>query len=139
MSTIVRKKMNKTINRIRFPDGREVDVQEVISFLYGLSRSDVEVLHTIMCKGGKISTEDLAETLNVTKASISKSINNLLYKGLINREKVADDEKRKGRPAYVYWVNKEELYERVVADVEKLYQTMKNDFKTHVQLAVISA
>ncbi|MEM3277175.1 MAG: TrmB family transcriptional regulator, partial [Metallosphaera sp.] len=40
--------MNKTINRIRFPDGREVDVQEVISFLYGLSRSDVEVLHTIM-------------------------------------------------------------------------------------------
>ncbi|QKQ99545.1 MarR family transcriptional regulator [Metallosphaera tengchongensis] len=128
--------MNKTVNKIRFPDGREVDVQDVIAFLYGLSRSDVEVLHLLMCKGEKMSTDDLANSLKVTKASISKSINNLLYKGLINREKVTDDEKRKGRPAYLYWVVKEELYERVTQDMEKLAQLMKSEFKTHVALAV---
>lgn len=133
------KEMNKMTNKIRFPDGREVDIQDVIGFLYGLSRSDVEVLHVLTCKGEKMSTEDLAEALKVTKASISKSINNLLYKGLINREKVTEDEKRKGRPAYVYWVNKEELYERVIADMISLANTMKNDFKAHVQLAVVPA
>ncbi|AWS00721.1 MarR family transcriptional regulator [Metallosphaera hakonensis] len=126
-------------NKIRFPDGREVDIQDVIAFLYGLSRSDVEVLHTLTCKGSKMSTEELAEALKVTKASISKSINNLLYKGLINREKVTEDEKRKGRPAYMYWVNRDDLYDRVIADMEKLAETMKNDFKNHVQLAVIPA
>ncbi|MEM4768486.1 MAG: TrmB family transcriptional regulator, partial [Saccharolobus sp.] len=29
--------------KVRFPDGREVDIHEFISFMYGLSKSDVEV------------------------------------------------------------------------------------------------
>jgi predicted transcriptional regulator len=129
--------MSKMNSKVRFPDGREVDIQEVIAFLYGLSRSDVEVLHVMMCKGRKMSTEDLAEELKVTKASISKSINNLLYKGLIGREKVNDEEKRKGRPAYLYWVDRESLYEKVTDDMEKLTEAVKNQFKAHVQLAVV--
>lgn len=129
--------MNKTNNKIRFPDGREVDVQEVIAFLYGLSRSDVEILHVMMSKGAKMSTEDLAEELKVTKASISKSINNLLYKGLIGREKVTDSEKRKGRPAYLYWVDRESLYGKITEDMEKLTEEVKNSFRSHVQLVVV--
>ncbi len=119
--------------KIRFPDGREVDIHEVISFLYGLSRSDIEVLHILMTKGKKLDTDELAGALHVTKASISKSINNLLYKGLINRDKVIDQTKQKGRPNYVYWVNNEELYGRLIQDLNKLVDTVKKDLQTHVQ------
>lgn len=119
--------------RIRFPDGREVDIHEVISFLYGLSKSDVEVLHLLMTKGKKLDTDELAGSLHVTKASISKSINNLLYKGLINRDKVVDQTKQKGRPNYVYWVNNDELYGRLIQDLNKLVDTVKKDLQTHVQ------
>ncbi|AWR96016.1 helix-turn-helix domain-containing protein [Acidianus brierleyi] len=119
--------------RIRFPDGREVDIHEVIAFLYGLSKSDVEVLHLLMTKGKKLDTDELAGSLHVTKASISKSINNLLYKGLINRDKVVDQTKQKGRPNYVYWVNNEELYGRLIQDLNKLVDTVKKDLQSHVQ------
>jgi len=123
----------KMSERIRFPDGREVDIHEVIAFLYGLSKSDVEVLHLLMTKGKKLDTDELAGSLHVTKASISKSINNLLYKGLINRDKVVDQTKQKGRPNYVYWVNNEELYGRLIQDLNKLVDTVKKDLQSHVQ------
>lgn len=123
----------KMSERIRFPDGREVDIHEVIAFLYGLSKSDVEVLHLLMTKGKKLDTDELAGSLHVTKASISKSINNLLYKGLINRDKVVDQTKQKGRPNYVYWVNNDELYSRLIQDLNKLVDTVKKDLQTHVQ------
>lgn len=121
--------------RIKFPDGREVDIHEVLAFLYGLSKSDVEVLHVIMSKKGKISTEELAETLKVTKASISKSINNLLYKGLIMRDKI-EEEKKKGRPGYVYWVDTEYLYKKIAEDLEALVNKVKENLKEHIPVVV---
>jgi predicted transcriptional regulator len=117
--------------RIKFPDGREVDIHEVMAFLYGLSKSDVEVLHVIMSKKGKISTDELAETLKVTKASISKSINNLIYKGLIMRDKIEED-KKKGRPGYVYWVDNEYLYKKIAEDLEALVSRVKENLKEHL-------
>lgn len=119
------------IEKVRFPDGREVDIHEVLAFLYGLSKSDVEVLHVIMSKKGKVTTDELASTLKVTKASISKSINNLLYKGLIYREK-AEEEKKKGRPGYAYWVDSEALYKKIAEDLQKLVNNVKEGLKSHL-------
>ncbi len=120
--------------KIRFPDGREVELHELIAFLYGVSRSDVEVLHVLMAKDKKMYAEELANELHVTKASISKSINNLMYKGLINRDKVNEQGKQKGRPNYIYWVDKEQLYKKIVEDLERLVKTAKEELLSHLQV-----
>ncbi|EZQ01904.1 MULTISPECIES: MarR family transcriptional regulator [Acidianus] len=119
------------VERIRFPDGREVDIHEVIAFLYGLSMSDMEVLDLLRAKGKKISTDELAEALGVTKASISRSVNNLAYKGLILRDKL-DEDKKKGRPSYIYWVDKEKLYGKVIEDLQRLVEKVKDELKVKV-------
>ncbi|WP_338601992.1 helix-turn-helix domain-containing protein [Sulfolobus tengchongensis] len=123
--------------KVRFPDGREVDIHDFIAFMYGLSKSDVEVLHVLL-QNGKMTTDDLAEKLNVTKASISKALNNLLDKGLIQREKAqAEKEERKGRPNYIYWVEKEKLYRKLENDLEKLAGTVKETLQKHTALEVV--
>ncbi|AWR97414.1 MarR family transcriptional regulator [Acidianus sulfidivorans JP7] len=123
------------IEKIKFPDGREVDIHEVLAFLYGLSKSDIEVLHVIMQKQGKITTDELASSLKVTKASISKSINNLIYKGLISRDKLEED-KKKGRPSYVYWVDNDALYKKISDDLQRLVNNVKDGIKTHIEVPV---
>ncbi len=127
----------KMAEKVRFPDGREVDVDEFIAFMYGLSRSDIEVLHVLLANG-KMTTDELAEKLNVTKASISKALNNLLDKGLIVREKaISDKEEKKGRPNYIYWVEKERLYRKLESDLEKLAGAMKQTLQKTAALEIV--
>ncbi|MCY0850768.1 helix-turn-helix domain-containing protein [Sulfuracidifex metallicus] len=121
--------------KIKFPDGREVDIHEFIAFMYGLSKSDVELLHMLMTEG-KMTTDDIASRLNVTKASISKSLNSLIDKGLIEREKVQSEDKRKGRPNFKYWVDREKLYNRLDADLEKLLTTLKGSIQKTMTVAI---
>ncbi|BBG23520.1 helix-turn-helix domain-containing protein [Sulfuracidifex tepidarius] len=121
--------------KIKFPDGREVDIHEFIAFMYGLSKSDVELLHMLMTEG-KMTTDDIASKLNVTKASISKSLNSLIDKGLVEREKVQSEDKRKGRPNFMYWVDRERLYNRLDVDLEKLLTTLKNSIQKTMTVAI---
>ncbi len=121
--------------KIKFPDGREVDIHDFIAFMYGLSKSDVELLHMLMTEG-KMTTDDIAAKLNVTKASISKSLNSLIDKGLVEREKVQSEDKRKGRPNFMYWVDREKLYNRLDADLEKLLTTLKGSIQKTMTVAI---
>ncbi|MUN29917.1 helix-turn-helix domain-containing protein [Sulfuracidifex metallicus] len=121
--------------KIKFPDGREVDIHEFIAFMYGLSKSDVELLHMLMTEG-KMTTDDIASKLNVTKASISKSLNSLIDKGLVEREKVQSEDKRKGRPNFMYWVDREKLYSRLDTDLEKLLTTLKGSIQKTMTVAI---
>jgi len=121
--------------KIKFPDGREVDIHEFIAFMYGLSKSDVELLHMLMMEG-KMTTDDIASKLNVTKASISKSLNSLIDKGLVEREKVQSEDKRKGRPNFMYWVDREKLYSRLDTDLEKLLTTLKGSIQKTMTVAI---
>ncbi|BFH73892.1 helix-turn-helix domain-containing protein [Sulfurisphaera javensis] len=118
--------------KVTFPDGREVDLHEFIAFMYGLSRSDVDVLHLLLESKEKLDADEIADKLKVTKASVSKSLNNLLDKGLIQRDKAEESEKRKGRPSYVYWVDKEKLYLKLEKDLEALATIMKEGLEKHI-------
>lgn len=118
--------------KISFPDGREVDLHEFIAFMYGLSRSDVDILHLLLESKDKLDADEIAEKLKVTKASVSKSLNNLLDKGLIERDKAEENEKRKGRPSYVYWVDKDKLFAKLEKDLEKLALSMKEGLEKHI-------
>jgi predicted transcriptional regulator len=121
--------------KIKFPDGREVDIHEFIAFMYGLSKSDVELLHMLMVEG-KMTTDDIASKLNVTKASISKSLNSLIDKGLVEREKVQSEDKRKGRPNFMYWVDREKLYSKLDIDLEKLLTTLKGSIQKTMTVSI---
>lgn len=119
-------------HKITFPDGREVDIHEFIAFMYGLSRSDVDVLHLLLESDQKLDADEIAEKLKVTKASVSKSLNSLLDKGLIERDKSAEDQKKKGRPSYIYWVDKNKLYMKLEKDLEKLAGNIKEGLEKHI-------
>lgn len=90
--------------RLKFPDGREVDIHEVLSFLYGLGGSEIQVLHLLL-SGEKMTSEEIAGKLRVSKASINKAINNLVSKGLVEKEKIPEEKKR-GRPTFAYYIKK---------------------------------
>jgi predicted transcriptional regulator len=124
--------MAKEGEKVVFPDGRSVEIHEFIAFMYGLSKSDVEVLHYLLMENRKVDVDELAQKLGVTKASVSKSLNNLLDKGLIMREKEEEGEKRKGRPSYVYWVDRSKLYEKLEKDLEKLAVEIKQGLEKHL-------
>ncbi|QGR19240.1 helix-turn-helix domain-containing protein [Stygiolobus azoricus] len=114
--------------KVKFPDGREVDIHEVISFMYGLGMGEIEVLHILLSRGQKYSADELAEVLKVSKASVNKALNTLLSKGLIEREKVITNSK-KGRPVYVYSANKELVSKKLSEDTYKLILNTRDTLK----------
>jgi len=119
---------------MRALSGREIDVHEVLKFLYGLSESDVRVLHYLLENGKAITIEELSKNLNVSKASVSKSLKNLYEMGLVKKEKLVEKESRKGRPSYLYKVDVGELYEKVVGDLEELLGATRIQLKVHFKL-----
>jgi len=124
--------MENMSEKITFPDGREVDIHDFIAFMYGLSRSDVDVLHLLLENKDKMDADQIAEKLKVTKASVSKSLNSLLDKGLIERDKSEEDQKKKSRPSYIYWVDKNKLYAKLEKDLEKLAGTIREGLEKHI-------
>ncbi|BCU71073.1 helix-turn-helix domain-containing protein [Stygiolobus caldivivus] len=115
-------------SKVKFPDGREVDIHEVISFMYGLGMGEIEVLHKLLTRGQKYSADQLSEELKVSKASVNKALNTLLSKGLIEREKIIEDGK-KGRPVYIYWANKELVTKKISQDFYKLIVNTRDTLK----------
>ncbi|BAB65758.1 helix-turn-helix domain-containing protein [Sulfurisphaera tokodaii] len=113
--------------RLKFPDGREVDIHEVLSFLYGLGGSEIQVLHLLLTEG-KMRSDEIAEKLKVSKASINKAINTLLDKGLVEREKITE-EKRRGRPTFIYYVRKDYMYKKIENDTMNLIFNVKENIK----------
>lgn len=113
--------------RLRFPDGREVDVHDVLSFLYGLGASEIQVLH-LLVNSEKLTSDEIAEKLNVSKASINKAINSLVGKGLVEREKIPVEKKR-GRPTFVYYIRKDYMFKKVANDSMQLVFIVKETIK----------
>lgn len=115
--------------KINLPDGREVNIDEIIQFLYNLSKTDIDVLNVLALTDKAITTDEIAEKLNVTKASVSKALNNLIYKGLVQRRKVISEEKKKGRPNYEYWVVRGELLQKIKADLQNILNQLEKSLK----------
>ncbi len=120
--------------KVSFPGGKEVTMGDLISFIYGLPKSDIDVLQVLISQKRRMSSDEIADVLKVSKASINKSLNNLYDKGLILREKEeAGEEKKKGRPSYIYWVDGERLYEKLERDLETLASQIKKELEERMQ------
>jgi len=79
----------------------------------------------VLQERGSLTTDEIAELLKTTKPSISKALNNLVKKGLITREKERDVS-RKGRPTYIYKVDRKFLTEKILNDLKTLNQELEN-------------
>ena len=84
--------------------GKELDPHNVLGFVYGLSESDVRVLHYLMETRKKATIDELSS------------------------------ENKKGRPSYVYWVETEELYAKVIKDLEEVVSALKTEMMYHLKL-----
>lgn len=115
--------------KLIFPDGREVDFEGIISFLYNLGESELQVLRVLLSSRGKLTSEDIANKLKVSKASVNKAINSLMNKGLVEREKADLEEKRKGRPIFVYYVKPDYVYKKVSEDANFIVFNAKETIK----------
>lgn len=116
--------------RIKLPSGKDAGLVDILSFCYGLSETDVQVLMALAKSDAK-GTEDLENDLKLSKASINRSLNKLLEMGLVMRIKEAGN--KAGRPRYLY-KSKEysELKRKILDDIkdcaDKMGQLVDQEF-----------
>ena len=116
-------------DKLIFPDGREVNVEELLSFLYNLGESEIQVLQVLMSSKGKLTSEEIANRLKVSKASVNKAINSLISKGLVEKEKVTEIEKKKGRPTFAYYVRSDYINKKISEDAFSVMFNVKETLK----------
>ncbi|AWR96340.1 MarR family transcriptional regulator [Acidianus sulfidivorans JP7] len=115
---------------ILFPDGRSVDIHKVIGFMYGLTESELNILHLLMTSNNKLTVEEIANKLNIAQTSISKPINILIDKGLVYKEKKIITKTRKIR--LVYYVDKDKLYSKLINDLEYISKSFTSQYYSHL-------
>ncbi|MDT7899677.1 MAG: helix-turn-helix domain-containing protein [Sulfolobales archaeon] len=105
------------------PSGKELTLLDVLSFCYGLSETDVQVLMALL-KSSPKSTEDLEQELQLSKASVNRSLNKLLSMELVKRIKETGN--KAGRPKYLYSAaNFDELKGKLVKEIEDCTDSIK--------------
>ena len=106
------------------PSGKELKLSDVLRFCYGLSETEIQILMTLL-KSRPKTTQELKQELQVSKASVSRSLNKLLNLGLIKRTKGA--EKKYGRPKYIYYVpDFNEFKEKLTKEIEECTNDIRN-------------
>ena len=113
--------MELEITKIRLPSGKEVGLVEALSFCYGMSDTDFQVLKALINSEGK-NEDMLTEQLKLSKASINRSVNKLVSLGFVERMK--DSTSKGGRPKYIY----------KAIPTEKLIEKIRNDFRMCAEL-----
>ena len=112
------------------PSGKELTLLDVLSFCYGLSETDVQVLMALL-KSSPKTADDLEQELQLSKASVNRSLNKLLGLGLVKRVKETGN--KAGRPRHIYFVpNFGELKGKLVKEIEDCTNGIKNLITTQI-------
>ncbi len=90
--------------------------KDSIRCCYKITDTDVECLFKLLEVGKPVTSEDLAEMLNVSKTTVENSLKKLIDVGLVERSK--GDEKKIGRPRY-YYVLVDNVYEKIRKDLSE--------------------
>jgi Predicted transcriptional regulator len=118
------------------PSGKELTLLDVLSFCYGLSETDVQILMALLRSSPK-STEDLEQELQLSKARVNVSLNKLLSLELVKRIKEAGN--KAGRPRHIYFVpNFDELKGKVVKEIEDCTNSIRNLVVTQLTPSILA-
>lgn len=117
--------------RIKLPSGKDAGLVDILSFCYGLSETDVQVLMALM-RGDARGTEELENELKLSKASINRSLNKLLEMTLVMR--IKEPGNKAGRPRYLYKAKdyaelKNKMLEDIRACSDKMAELVNQEFK----------
>ena len=117
--------------RIKLPSGKDAGLVDILSFCYGLSETDVQVLMALM-RGDARGTEELETELKLSKASINRSLNKLLEMTLVMR--IKEPGNKAGRPRYLYKAKDyAELKSKMLDDIkscsDKMAELVNQEFK----------
>jgi predicted transcriptional regulator len=116
--------MRSMERKVKFPNSRGVDVLTIFKFVYGLSNSELEILKLLVNTKGKLSAEDIASSLNISRNTVNKLVNLLLSKGLVLRDK--EKGKTNGRPRLVYFATPG-IYSKMLTDLQSIVNnSLKN-------------
>ena len=112
--------------KFALPSGKELTLLDVLSFCYGLSETDVQVLMALLKSSpNRKLSDDLEQELQVSEAMVNRSLNKLLSLGLINRTKEVGN--RTGRPRYLYFIpDPEEFKAKVAKEIEDCANNIRN-------------
>lgn len=108
---------------IVLPSGRLLTLQDLVKFCYDFSETDITILFELVDKEPK-SIEELAEKLNLSKATISRTLAKLYSMGFINRIRKSGEEKV-GRPKYMYTTTSQLVKQKMKKDLEKCSELVK--------------
>lgn len=105
--------------KVRLPTGKEIGVHDILTFCYGLSETDIEVLRQVAEYGEEGTTVDnLVKSLKLSRASISRSLSKLVDLGFVVRRKLPPS--GAGRPKYIYVaITPKELADRIQRDIQQ--------------------
>ena len=118
--------------KFALPSGKELTLLDVLSFCYGLSETDVQVLMALLRSSPK-STDDLSQELQLSKSIVNISLNKLLSMELVKRIKETGN--KAGRPKYLYSAaNFDELKGKVVKEIEDCTNSIRNLIMTRLTL-----
>ncbi|MCI4396533.1 MAG: ArsR family transcriptional regulator [Thermoprotei archaeon] len=114
--------MSRTESELKLPSGKELTLYDLVKFCYNFSETDLEILFRLLNK--KMTLEDLSKELGLSKATVSRCLNNLLGLGFIVRTREISS-KSIGRPKYTYYTTKELIESRLSKDIEKCAEAIK--------------
>jgi predicted transcriptional regulator len=113
-----------TQGKFVLPSGKELTLMDILSFCYSLSETDVQVLMALL-KSSPKSTEDLEQELQLSKASVNRSLNKLLSMDLVKR--IKEPGNKAGRPRYLYSaMSYEELKAKLTREIEDCTKSIKD-------------
>lgn len=115
--------------RTKLPSGKSIGLVDILSFCYGLSETDVQVLMALM-RGDVRGTEELETELKAS--NLNRSLNKLLEMALVIR--VKEPGNKAGRPRFLYKAkNYAELKSKLLDDIkscsDKMAELVNQEFK----------
>ena len=134
MSLEIQTQSQPNNNQVEFvlPSGKQLKLDGILHFCYGLTEIDIRVLMTLL-KSSPKTNDEISRELQVSKSIVNISLKKLLNLGLVNRTKEIGN--KVGRPKYVYYALKiDELRDKVVREIEDCTNNIRNLVSTQLAL-----
>ncbi|MCE4615337.1 MAG: hypothetical protein F7B60_07415 [Desulfurococcales archaeon] len=105
------------LESLRTPAGRKLDFRMLMEFCYNLTETDVMILEWMLKqgKGKEYSVDDIRDVFNLSRATVNRVLSKLADMELIDKKKKRRNET--GRPRYVYSIDSDKMYEKLVRDI----------------------
>jgi predicted transcriptional regulator len=112
---------------VEIVEQQKLILKRFLEVAYGLSDADVEMFLRILRTHEGKDVDSIAKELNISKSRASLILKKLNDAGLVEKQKVSQS--KGGRPKYIYYINKQELKDKLNKRVEELCKNLADMLK----------